>query len=107
MERFKSARQRLQAADSRLQVSEALAILIASLLPSELGMLPANARECLTADPERIPDCAFELTRTELTFRGPDEETTFLRELAHVFVLATNRLAAFDARDRVHNYKAP
>ena len=105
MERFVSATRRIGAADTREQIAEAIGLLVASLLPSEIAHLPHEVVECMSADPSRIPDCAFELTRAELRLQGSDEDAAFLRDLARAFQLASSRLAGIDARERLRSYQ--
>lgn len=101
MQRFLHARQQVQASDSRLGVSRALEGLLAQLLPSEMAALPGRVGDLLTSDPAAVPYSALDLTRIELDYRGDAEVAILLRDIAHVYVLASNRLSSLDAKVRL------
>ena len=88
--------------DSRLAVGRALQELLAQLLPSELSVLPEPVAPLLVADPASVPASALDLTRIELDFRGDPEVASLLRDIAHVYVAASNRLASLDAKAKLY-----
>lgn len=101
MQRFHQTRQQVQISDSRPAVSRALQELVDQLLPSDLSVLPEAVGPLLTSDPAAVPNSALDLTRIELRYQGDPEVEALLRDIAHVYVLASNRLAALDAKTRL------
>ena len=101
MQRFHHARQAMQVSDSRSSVSRVLQELIAQMLPSELSVLPDAVGPLLTADPASVPASALDLTRIELYFSGDPEAGSLLRDIAQVYVMASNRIATLDAKAKL------
>ena len=101
MQRFQEARRQVQVSDSRQGVSLALQTLLDQLMPSELSDMPAIVTAALRTEPDLIPASALELTRAELAFTGDGEVALVLRDIAHVYVLASNRIASIDAKAKL------
>jgi hypothetical protein len=91
----------VQASDSRHGVSTAIQTMLDQLMPSELAHLPSVATAALRSEADLIPASALELTRAELAYNGDNEAGLLLRDIAHVYVLASNRIASLDSKAKL------
>lgn len=88
----------IQMAGDRARVETIVRDYVSSIMPADLSRMPEACQELLVRHVEDIPGAAVALAREDLRFTGDADTAMVLHEIAHTFVVASNRIAQIEQR---------